>query len=107
MIDEEGRPRPLHVSLNAECTVVGSRNVVGERSVVAGGGLALKKKLSEEKKAAAGLGVGLASGVASGLGSGLGLGLGVTLEEGRATGKRDREDSEPVEGEPEKRVKKE
>ena len=101
MIDEEGRPRPLHVRLNAECTVVGSRNVVGERSVVAGGELALKKKLSEEKKAAAGLGVGLASG------SGLGLGLGVTLEEGRATGKRDREDSEPVEGEPEKRVKKE
>lgn len=34
MIDEEGRPRPILVEVNADVKIDGSKNVVGERAVV-------------------------------------------------------------------------
>ena len=33
MIDEEGRPRPILVEVNADVKIDGSKNVVGERAV--------------------------------------------------------------------------
>lgn len=35
MIDEEGRPRPIKVDVTAETRVEGSKNVVGEKAVLA------------------------------------------------------------------------
>ena len=35
MIDENGRPRPIKVEVMAETTIEGSKNVVGEKAVLA------------------------------------------------------------------------
>lgn len=70
MIDENGRPRPIKVEVRAETRVDGSKNVVGEKAVIAAtiGGGGFKRKGSES--------------TASCVGS-----------------KRQRAESEPVEGE--------
>ena len=49
MIDEEGRPRPIKVEVMTETRIEGSRNVIGEKAVVAAiiGGGGLKRKASE------------------------------------------------------------
>lgn len=49
MIDEKGRPRPIEVEVMAKTRVEGSKNVVGEKAVLAAvvGGGGLKRKDSE------------------------------------------------------------
>lgn len=45
MIDEEGRPRPLKVHINAAITLKGRDNVVGEKTAITTG---VKRKVEEE-----------------------------------------------------------
>ena len=80
MIDEEGKPRPIKVDIAAGLKIDGSKNVVGERAVlaaVASGEVVLRKTSSSSSEGSEVRSVG---------------------------GKRQRAESEPIEGK-EKRVK--
>lgn len=80
MIDEEGRPRPIKVDVAAELKIEGNRNVFGERAVLA---------------AVVSRGAGFMKASSSSSGG---------SEVGSIGGKRQRAESEPVEGKG-KRVK--
>lgn len=79
MIDENGRPRPIKVEVQAHTSIDGSKNVVGERSVMA-------VTIGCGRRAGESAAHGGASCAASGAASGSGI-------------KRPRAESEPADGE--------
>jgi hypothetical protein len=55
MVDEDGCPRPIVVEIKAEVKVEGNRNVVGEKSVMAGATSAAAAAATKRKQAGEGV----------------------------------------------------